>query len=123
MLWQSFHVHFIKDLNSVVLDYGDIVNRHLQDDDIGFLIDNLHFRMSMMAHRIKILPGNTFRLNVSVTTPYNADFDGDEMNMHAFQSIKHHELNLTSVPTQIINPAKAHLLLPLFKMHYVVHIY
>ena len=98
------------DLNSVVLDYGDIVNRHLQDDDIGFFNrqPSLH-RMSMMAHRIKILPGNTFRLNVSVTTPYNADFDGDEMNMHAPQSYQTSvELrDLTSVPTQIINPAKS----------------
>lgn len=34
-------------------------------------------RMSMMGHRVKILPYNTFRLNLSVCTPYNADFDGD----------------------------------------------
>lgn len=39
--------------------------------------------MSIMGHRVKILPGLTFRLNLAVTTPYNADFDGDEMNMHA----------------------------------------
>ena len=38
--------------------------------------------MSMMGNRIKILPFSSFRLNLSVTTPYNADFDGDEMNMH-----------------------------------------
>jgi len=38
--------------------------------------------MSIMGHRIKILPYSTFRLNLSVTKPYNADFDGDEMNMH-----------------------------------------
>lgn len=38
--------------------------------------------MSMMGHRIKVLEQLTFRLNLSVTTPYNADFDGDEMNMH-----------------------------------------
>ena len=44
-------------------------------------------RMSMMAHRVRIMPGNTFRLNLSVCTPYNADFDGDEMNMHVPQSI------------------------------------
>ena len=44
--------------------------------------------MSMMGHRVKVMKGNTFRLNVSVTPPYNADFDGDEMNMHAPQSIQ-----------------------------------
>ena len=37
--------------------------------------------MSCMGHRVKVLPFSTFRLNLSVTSPYNADFDGDEMNM------------------------------------------
>ena len=98
------------DLNSVVLEYGDVVNRHLQDGDVALFNrqPSLH-RMSMMTHKIKVLPGNTFRLNVSVTKPYNADFDGDEMNMHAPQSYQTSvELkNLTLVPTQIINPAKS----------------
>jgi DNA-directed RNA polymerase II subunit RPB1 len=39
----------------------------------------------MMAHKARILPGKTFRLNLSVTTPYNADFDGDEMQLHVPQ--------------------------------------
>ena len=42
----------------------------------------------MMAHNIKVMDYNTFRLNVSVIIPYNADFDGDEMNMHVPQSTK-----------------------------------
>lgn len=42
--------------------------------------------MSTMGHRIKVLPFSTFRLNLSVTSPYNADFDGDEMNMFVPQS-------------------------------------
>ena len=42
--------------------------------------------MSCMGHSIKILPHSTFRLNLSVTSPYNADFDGDEMNMFVPQS-------------------------------------
>jgi hypothetical protein len=29
----------------------------------------------------------TFRFNVAVTKPYNADFDGDEMNMHLPQNV------------------------------------
>lgn len=69
------------------LELGYIVERHLQDND--FVIFNrqpsLH-KMSMMGHRIKVLEQLTFRLNLSVTTPYNADFDGDEMNMHVPQS-------------------------------------
>ena len=46
---------------------------------------SLH-RMSMMAHEVRVLPYKTFRLNLCVCPPYNADFDGDEMNMHVFQT-------------------------------------
>ena len=42
--------------------------------------------MSMMAHEVRVLPYKTFRLNLCVCPPYNADFDGDEMNMHVFQT-------------------------------------
>ncbi len=58
------------------LEVGDIVNRHLLDGDVCLFNrqPTLH-RMSMMAHKIKILPFSTFRLNVSVCKPYNADFD------------------------------------------------
>jgi DNA-directed RNA polymerase II subunit RPB1 len=63
----------------VVLNYGDTVNRHLMDGDIILFNrqPTLH-RMSMMGHRVRVLPYNTFRLNVIVTRPYNADFDGDK---------------------------------------------
>jgi DNA-directed RNA polymerase II subunit RPB1 len=63
----------------IVLYNGDIVNRHLLDGDIVLFNrqPTLH-KMSMMAHRVKVLPGKTFRLNVLVTRPYNADFDGDK---------------------------------------------
>ena len=58
----------------IVLYDGDLVNRHLIDNDI--LLFNrqptLH-KMSMMGHRVKVLPYKTFRLNVLVTRPYNAD--------------------------------------------------
>lgn len=46
---------------------------------------SLH-KMSIMGHRVRVLPYSTFRLNLSVTGPYNADFDGDEMNMHLPQA-------------------------------------
>ena len=42
--------------------------------------------MSIMGHKVKVLPYSTFRLNLTVTPPYNADFDGDEMNIHVPQS-------------------------------------
>ena len=71
------------------LSIGDVVHRHLVDGDICLFNrqPTLH-RMSMMSHRIKILPFSTFRLNVTVCKPYNADFDGDEMNMHIPQSVQ-----------------------------------
>ncbi|XP_076447763.1 DNA-directed RNA polymerase II subunit RPB1-like isoform X2 [Babylonia areolata] len=48
---------------------------------------SLH-KMSMMCHQVRVLPWSTFRLNLSVTEPYNADFDGDEMNLHLPQSLE-----------------------------------
>ncbi|KAF8817735.1 Dna-directed Rna polymerase II RPB1, partial [Cardiosporidium cionae] len=89
------------------LEFGYRVERHMQDGD--YILFNrqpsLH-KMSIMGHRAKILPFSTFRLNLSVTSPYNADFDGDEMNLHLAQShetraeIKH----LMMVPKQIVSP-------------------
>ena len=69
------------------LEYGDVVMRHLKDGDIVLFNrqPSLH-RMSMMAHEVRVLPYKTFRLNLCVCPPYNADFDGDEMNMHVFQT-------------------------------------
>lgn len=86
---------------------GYTVERHMRDD--GSIDSAIHGRltltlliktadvivfnrqptlhkMSMMGHRVKVLPWSTFRLNLSVTSPYNADFDGDEMNLHLPQS-------------------------------------
>jgi DNA-directed RNA polymerase II subunit RPB1 len=91
-----------------VFEVGDTVIRHIQNGD--WVIFNrqpsLH-KMSMMAHRVRILEGLTFRLNISATTPYNADFDGDEMNMHVPQSFcSANEIAcLASVNRQIVSPA------------------
>ena len=59
-----------------------------------------------MGHRVKVLPGQTFRLNLAVTTPYNADFDGDEMNMHVPQNLESitEVKHIMGVPKQIISP-------------------
>ena len=69
------------------LRVGDIVERHLEDGDIVLFNrqPSLH-KLSMMAHRVKIRPDRTFRINECVCTPYNADFDGDEMNIHIPQT-------------------------------------
>ena len=95
------------DLDSITLSYGDVVHRHLVDGDTVLFNrqPSLH-KMSMMGHKIKVMDYFTFRLNVSTTKPYNADFDGDEMNMHVPQSLQTRvELEkLTYVPKQIISP-------------------
>jgi len=94
----------------IVLHVGDVINRHLTDGDIVLFNrqPTLH-RMSMMGHRVRVLPYNTFRLNVSVTSPYNADFDGDEMNAHIPQSYEAAtELaEIAAVPHQIVTPRHA----------------
>lgn len=66
---------------------GCIVERQLIDGDIVLFNrqPSLH-RMSMMAHFVRILPHKTFRFNLCDCPPYNADFDGDEMNLHVLQS-------------------------------------
>lgn len=97
-----------KDTNSIVLELGDTVNRHLINGDIVLFNrqPSLH-KMSMMAHKVRVMEGNTFRLNVDVCKPYNADFDGDEMNMHVPQSIQTAvELQyLAAVSQNIISPS------------------
>jgi len=95
------------DLNKIIneLKYGDVVHRHLRNGD--YVLFNrqpsLH-KMSMMCHKVIIMPYQTFRLNVLDTPPYNADFDGDEMNLHCPQNIQTmFELkDLASVPYLIL---------------------
>ena len=58
------------------------------------------------GHRVRILPYSTFRLNLSVTSPYNADFDGDEMNMHVPQTpeTRAETREIMAVPRNIVSP-------------------
>ena len=97
---------------------GDVVHRHLIDGDIVLFNrqPSLH-KASMMAHRVRVLPYSTFRLNVSATRPYNADFDGDEMNMHVPQSIASAtELRyLASLLRNIISPRTNSPIIQLFQ--------
>lgn len=89
------------------LETGWVVRRHLRDGDSGLFNrqPSLH-KMSMMGHYFVIHDKKTFGLPVPTTPPYNADFDGDEMNLHVFQSLAARaELEeLMSVPTQLISP-------------------
>ncbi|KAI5923118.1 hypothetical protein F4810DRAFT_670455 [Camillea tinctor] len=69
------------------LRYGDVVERHLEDGDVVLFNrqPSLH-KLSIMSHLAKVRPWRTFRLNECVCGPYNADFDGDEMNLHVPQT-------------------------------------
>lgn len=86
---------------------GFVVERHLMDGDVALFNrqPSLH-RMSMMSHKVKVLPGKTLRLNPAVCAPYNADFDGDEMNIHIPQTeeARAEAEVLMEVQTQIISP-------------------
>ncbi|KAL3525220.1 hypothetical protein ACH5RR_013592 [Cinchona calisaya] len=104
---QRLDLRYLKKSSDQHLELGYKVERHLNDGD--FVLFNrqpsLH-KMSIMGHRIKIMPYSTFRLNLSVTSPYNADFDGDEMNMHVPQSFETRAevLELMMVPKCIVSP-------------------
>ncbi|HLC63209.1 MAG TPA: DNA-directed RNA polymerase subunit A' [Candidatus Nanoarchaeia archaeon] len=86
---------------------GCIVERHLMDKDVAVFNrqPSLH-KMSFMCHKIRILPGKSFRLNPAICHPYNADFDGDEMNLHIPQTeeARAEAEILMSVQSQIITP-------------------
>ncbi|KAI1089904.1 beta and beta-prime subunits of DNA dependent RNA-polymerase [Rostrohypoxylon terebratum] len=98
-----------KRAGQINLEYGWKVERHLQDGD--YIIFNrqpsLH-KESMMGHRVKVMPYSTFRLNLSVTSPYNADFDGDEMNLHVPQTeeTRAEIRELCMVPLNIVSPQR-----------------
>jgi DNA-directed RNA polymerase subunit A' len=89
------------------IEVGWEVNRHLIDGDIVIFNrqPSLH-RMSIMAHEVVVMPYKTFRLNTTVCPPYNADFDGDEMNMHALQNeeARAEARVLMRVQEQILSP-------------------
>ncbi|QLG73399.1 hypothetical protein HG535_0E04830 [Zygotorulaspora mrakii] len=100
-------LRYSKRAGDIQLQYGWKVERHIMDNDpVLFNRQPSLHKMSMMAHRVKVMPYSTFRLNLSVTSPYNADFDGDEMNLHVPQSEETRaELSqLCAVPLQIVSP-------------------
>ncbi|MEK6923596.1 MAG: DNA-directed RNA polymerase subunit A' [Nanoarchaeota archaeon] len=86
---------------------GWIVERHLLEGDVVLFNrqPSLH-RLSLMGHKVRLLSGKTFRINPSVTRPYNADFDGDEMNLHVPQTeeARSEAENLLLIDKHIITP-------------------
>ena len=96
------------------LKIGQIIERQLVDGDIVLFNrqPSLH-RISMMAHNVKIMSGRTFRLNPIVVPPYNADFDGDEMNLHVIQTeeAQAEAKYLMKVEGQILSPRHGHAII------------
>ena len=107
------------DRNSLTLNEGDIVHRHIIDGDpVLFNRQPTLHRMSMMCHIVRVMKkGNTFRMNVADTKPYNADFDGDEMNMHMPQSPEaaYEIQNIAAVPRHIMSPASNSSIIGIFQ--------
>ena len=81
------HLSTCKNRDSLILRPGDVVERNLADDDVVVFNrqPSLH-KHGMSCHKVRLMPGHTFRVSLVVTSQYNADFDGDEMNVHVPQS-------------------------------------
>ncbi len=96
------------------LKVGYTIERQIVDGDISLFNrqPSLH-RISMMAHVIQVLPGKTFRINPVVVAPYNADFDGDEMNLHILQTeeAQSEARHLMKVEGQLLSPRHGHALI------------
>jgi len=105
----KIRLDFVEDRSIIAdsLEIGYLVERHLADGDVVLFNrqPSLH-QMSIMAHHVRVLPGKTFRLHPSVCPPYNADFDGDEMNLHVPQSeeARAEAILLMRVQEQLISP-------------------
>ena len=105
----KIRLDYVTDRNTLAesLSTGYVVERHLHDGDIVIFNrqPSLH-RMSIMAHYVRVLPYRTFRLHPAVCPPYNADFDGDEMNLHVPQSeeARAEAALLMRVQDQLISP-------------------
>ncbi|MDH5482858.1 MAG: DNA-directed RNA polymerase subunit A' [Candidatus Bathyarchaeota archaeon] len=106
---KRIRLEFVVDRQKIAeaLEPGFIVERHLKNGDTAIFNrqPSLH-RMSIMAHYVRVLPYKTFRLHLCVCPPYNADFDGDEMNLHVPQSeeARTEALLLMQVQDQILSP-------------------
>ena len=106
---KRIRLEFVVDRTKIAeaVELGFVVERHLKNGDIAIFNrqPSLH-RMSIMAHYVRVLPYKTFRLHLCVCPPYNADFDGDEMNLHVPQSeeARTEALLLMQVQDQILSP-------------------
>jgi len=91
---------------------GDVVERHIKNNDVVLFNrqPSLH-KLSIMAHRVRVMPWRTLRFNECVCAPYNADFDGDEMNLHVPQTeeAKAEAISLMGVQNNLVSPGQGNL--------------
>ncbi|MBN1169803.1 DNA-directed RNA polymerase subunit A' [Candidatus Micrarchaeota archaeon] len=96
------------------LKVGSVIERQIINGDIALFNrqPSLH-RISMMAHEVRVMPGKTFRLNPVTVSPYNADFDGDEMNLHIMQTeeAQAEARYLAKVEKQLLSPRHGHAII------------
>ena len=106
---KRIRLEFVVDRTKIAeaVELGFVIERHLKNGDIAIFNrqPSLH-RMSIMAHYVRVLPYKTFRMHLCCCPPYNADFDGDEMNLHVPQSeeARTEALLLMQVQDQILSP-------------------
>jgi DNA-directed RNA polymerase subunit A' len=106
---KRIRLEFVVDRTKIAeaVELGFVIERHLKNGDIAIFNrqPSLH-RMSIMAHYVRVLPYKTFRMHLCCCPPYNADFDGDEMNLHVPQGeeARTEALMLMQVQDQILSP-------------------
>jgi len=97
-----------------IITAGWIIERKMKDGDIVLFNrqPSLH-RVSILSLKAKIIPGNTFQFNDAITVPFNADFDGDEMNLHLLQEeeAQVEADQLMSVRNNILSPRSGRALI------------
>ncbi|XP_052173227.1 DNA-directed RNA polymerase I subunit 1 isoform X2 [Diospyros lotus] len=102
---------------------GKIVYRHLRDGDIVLVNrqPTLH-KPSIMAHVVRVLHGEkTLRMHYANCSSYNADFDGDEMNVHLPQDeiSRAEAYNIVNANHQYIVPTRGDTVRGLIQDHIV----
>lgn len=89
------------------LQIGDEIDRQLMKGDPVLFNRQPSLRSeSMQSFKTVVVKGNAFRMNLSVTSSYNADFDGDEMNLHVPQSPE------AVAETEILMKSSKHIITP-----------
>lgn len=101
------HLELVEHRDRIRLQHGWVVERYLKDGEwVLFNRQPSLHKMSMMALKVRVMKGQTFRLSVCAVTPFNADFDGDEMNLHSVGGVEGQAelMQLMRLPEHIVSP-------------------